>query len=231
MATETVPGDPTSRQNAALMTGASVSQSFAPIKQIGAHLNAFHAYADDPASFVETNHYCAHLNDDVRQCLLYDSAEPGARLIGIEYMISPTLFEGLSSEERKLWHSHVYEVKSGMLVMPNSSVPTAVWEVAENKEMEQVVKLYGKVYHLWQTDKGDKLPLGEPKLMTSFTADGQFDFEQHVGARDKRFNVDWRKKKEARDGIPSPNIHLDADQAWKSESENTKASSQNNKAD
>lgn len=29
-------------------------------------------------------------------------------------------------------------------------VPTAVWEAAEKKEMEQVVGLYGKTYHFWQ---------------------------------------------------------------------------------
>lgn len=146
-------------------------------------------------------------DDDVRQCLLYDSPDPGARLIGIEYMITPALYETLAQEERRLWHSHVYEVKSGMLIMPNRNVPEAAWEIAENREMEQVVNLYGKVYHLWQTDKGHKLPLGEPQLMTSFTADGQFDFEKYVGARDKRFGSDYRRKAKARKHIEEPETH------------------------
>lgn len=38
-------------------------QNFAPVKSICAHLNAFHAYADDPTRLVETNHYCAHLTE------------------------------------------------------------------------------------------------------------------------------------------------------------------------
>lgn len=199
-------------------------QDFRPVKSICAHLNAFHAYADDPSRFVEANHYCAHLStslnsrrcyvqvaykaldEDVRQCLLYDSDEPAARLIGIEYMITPKLYDTLSKEERKLWHSHVYEVKSGMLIMPNRAVPESAWQVAENMEMDQVVHLYGKVYHLWQTDRGDTLPLGPPKLMTSFTADGQFDFK-HVRDRDRRFGVDYEQKKEARRDIPVPMIH------------------------
>lgn len=71
----------------------------------------------------------------MRQCILYDSPEPGARLIGIEYMISPRLYETLDQEERLLWHSHVFEVKSGMLIMPQQSLPSAVWEQAENKEV------------------------------------------------------------------------------------------------
>jgi len=204
-----------STENTVLTTGAAATQTFAPLKHVCAHLNAFHAYAHEPSRFVEANHYCAHLNDDVRQCLLYDSPDPGARLIGIEYMITPALYETLTQEERRLWHSHVYEVKSGMLIMPNRNVPEAAWEIAENKEMEQVVKLYGKVYHLWQTDKGHKLPLGEPQLMTSFTADGQFDFEEHVGARDKRFGSNYRRKAEARKHIEEPETHPDADMTWK----------------
>ncbi|KFA79803.1 hypothetical protein S40288_00751 [Stachybotrys chartarum IBT 40288] len=155
------------------------------------------------------------LNDEVRQCLLYDSPDRGARLIGIEYMITANLYATLPAEERRLWHSHVYEVKSGMLVMPNSAVPAAAWELAENREMEQVVRLYGKVYHLWQTDRGDRLPLGEPKLMTSFTADGQFDFEKHVGERDRRLGTDYARKREARKDIEAPEVHPDADQVWK----------------
>ena len=122
-------------------------------------------------------------------------------------MITPALYETLEPEERRLWHSHVFEVKSGMLIMPNRNVPEAAWQVAETKEMEQVVELYGKVYHLWQTDRGDKLPIGEPQLMTSFTAKDQFDFDKHVGARDGRFHVDHREKSKAREHIAEPNVH------------------------
>lgn len=85
------------------------------------------------------------VNNDVRQCILYDSPGPNARLIGVEYMVTPRIYNELDSEERKLWHSHVFEVKSGMLVMPApTGVPNAVWETAENKEMEEVVHLYGR---------------------------------------------------------------------------------------
>lgn len=134
-------------------------------------------------------------------------------------MITPKLYATLDAEERRLWHSHVFEVKSGMLIMPQPSalVPTAAWEKAESAEMEDVVELYGKVYHLWQVDRGDRIPLGEPKLMTSFTAAGQMpDFEKVVGERDSRFGAaDWRRKKEARGYIREPEIHPDADATWK----------------
>lgn len=136
-------------------------------------------------------------------------------------MITPELYETLDPEERKLWHSHVYEVKSGMLIMPGpTTIPGAqqTWEAAETQEMKHVIGLYGKVYHLWQIDRGDALPLGEPKLMTSFTADGQFDFDTVVGDRDRRFGVGWRRKKELRADIENPTIHPDADYAWRTHS-------------
>lgn len=210
-------GSPTSTKEKILHTGASMLQSFDPPKQLCAHLHAFHTYASDPGgAAVEANHYCAHLNEDVRQCIIYDSPRPNARLIGIEYMIKPHLYETLDAEERKLWHSHVFEVKSGMLVMPNpTGVLDTVWEKAETEEMKEVVELYGKVYHLWQVDRGDKLPLGEPQLMTSFTGESQLDLEKVVKERDERFGVDTKHKKGLREGIAEPMVHGDADSAWK----------------
>jgi len=133
-------------------------------------------------------------------------------------MITPKIFETLDAQERKLWHTHVYEVKSGMLIMPGPTMPglRQVWETAETEEMEQVVHLYGKIYHLWQTDRGDTLPLGEPKLMTSFTADGQFpNKDQVIGERDARFGTDFKHKADLRKHIEEPKLHPDADATWK----------------
>jgi Protein of unknown function (DUF1264) len=45
---------------------------------------------------------------DVRHCA--DSDKSNARLIGIEYIISRRLFEGLPADEKKYWHSHSHEV-------------------------------------------------------------------------------------------------------------------------
>lgn len=114
-------GEPLSAKNRAL-------QDFTPVKNICAHLNAFHVYASDTSRSVEANHYCGHVNDEVRQCILYDQAGPGARIIGVEYMITPRLYGTLDRTERRLWHSHVFEVRSGMLIMPQpagSVIPAA----------------------------------------------------------------------------------------------------------
>lgn len=60
---------------------------------------------------VEAHHYCSHLSEDVRQCVIYDSDASDARLIGVEYIISRRLFDSLPEEEKKYWHSHTYEVR------------------------------------------------------------------------------------------------------------------------
>lgn len=122
-------------------------------------------------------------------------------------MISERLYKDLDPEEKKYWHSHVFEVKSGMLVMPKpAAMPQALWDQAELKEMEQVVKIYGKIFHLWQVDKGHKLPLGPPTLMSSFTARDQFDFDKYVAERDRKLGDDWKRKAEQRQYIETPEI-------------------------
>ncbi|MCJ1317772.1 hypothetical protein MMC15_003099 [Xylographa vitiligo] len=210
-------GDPRSTTSTVLETGAAATQDFSPVKAICAHLNAFHVYASDPSRCVEANHYCTHLNEDVRQCLIFDTPDKGARLIGVEYMVSPRLFATLPAEERRLWHSHVFEVKSGMLIMPQPTlVPRAVWERAETTEMEQVVGLYGKTYHLWQVDRGDVVPMGAPELMMSFTGEEQLaEKADLLRERDERFGTDFGHKREIRKGIVEPEIEADADQVWK----------------
>ena len=84
---------PVSTKDTILETGAAIVQEFKPINQICAHLNALHVYASDPTRCVEANHYCSHVSKDLRQCLLYDSPEKGAKLLGVEYMITPELLD------------------------------------------------------------------------------------------------------------------------------------------
>ncbi|RJE24712.1 DUF1264 domain protein, partial [Aspergillus sclerotialis] len=164
--TPPTPGDPLTTKSRILETSAAASQDFSPVKRICAHINGFHIYASDPTRCVEANHYY------VRQCLIYDTPNSNAKLIGVEYMISPRLFMTLPPDERKLWHTHEFEVKSGMLIMPTPpGVPNAAWEVAETSEMRDLIPNYGKTYHFWQVDRGDPVPMGAPELMGSFTSD------------------------------------------------------------
>jgi hypothetical protein len=41
----------------------------------------------------------------------------------VEYIISRELFQSLPEEEKRFWHSHAYEVTSGMLYSPRLPQP------------------------------------------------------------------------------------------------------------
>jgi hypothetical protein len=131
-------------------------------------------------------------------------------------MITPRLYNNLDPDERKLWHSHVFEVKSGMAIMPTpAGVSNAIWEVAETKEMEQVISLYGKTYHFWQIDRGDTLPLGEPQLMMAFTKETKPpNWKELIKDRDERFGIDSHVKSEKRKYIQEPEIHPGIPLLW-----------------
>lgn len=162
-----VPGKPTETGTALLEAATGSIQGFGPVNQIHQHLCAFHFYADDMTRQVEAHHFCAHLNEDMRQCLIFDGPDAGARLIGVEYIVAEPLFLTLPDDEKPLWHTHEFEVKGGVLFMPG--VPGVV----ERRDLEKVCKTYGKTIHFWQVDRGDALPLGLPQIMMALTRDGQ----------------------------------------------------------
>ena len=62
--------------------GATLMQSHAPVKQICAHVCGLHVYDSDRNRQLIAHHYCSHLNEEVRQCIIYDGPDAGSRLIG-----------------------------------------------------------------------------------------------------------------------------------------------------
>lgn len=177
-----------------------------PLSGIHAKVCGLHFYNGDMGRQVIAYHYCSHLSDDLMQCVIYDSDRKEARLIGIEYIISARLFTTLPEEEKQLWHSHNFEVKSGLLTAPG--LP----QEDEKKLMKTLVGTYGKTWHTWQIDRGDKLPLGIPQLMMGFTADGQAR-QSLVDERDRNDGSSTAEKKARRADIPDAAIETGAN-AW-----------------
>ncbi|KAJ0811853.1 putative phosphoenolpyruvate carboxylase [Helianthus annuus] len=58
---------------------------------------------------VEAHHYCGHLSEEMRQCLIYNRPDVDARLIGLEYKVTEELFLAIQHTEKPMWHSHEYE--------------------------------------------------------------------------------------------------------------------------
>jgi len=184
----------------------SSSSDLAPISAIGAHVCGIHFYSGNMKRQVIAQHYCSHLSDEVLQCVLYDSDKKDARLIGIEYIVSARIFASLPADEKKFWHSQNYEVKSGALTAPGAD------EAAEKDLMKVLIGTYGKTWHTWQVDRGDKLPLGIPQLMMAFTKDGQLD-PKVAAERDRLYASPMAAKKAARADIPDAKLDPSAD-AW-----------------
>lgn len=123
-------------------------------------------------------------------------------------MVPKHVYDSFPPEEQKLWHSHDFEVKSGMLILPKpSDYSDEKWEAAELEAMKEIIHLYGKTWHFWQIDAGHEYPLGHPMLMGSATRAEQIDLDTALAKRNKIFGVDHRKKAEAREPLEPHKIH------------------------
>lgn len=200
------PGEEKTAESKTLEVGANMLQDKAPINKINMYLDGFHFYSGMMEGQMEAHHYVTQLNEDLHQAIIYDGNTEDAKIMGIEYIISERLFKELPEEEKMLWHSHHYEVKSGTLIAPG--IPDDV----EYELMEKLVSTYGKTIHTWHTDRDLELPLGAPLLMMGFTEDGQLK-QDLVDRRDKNFDVSTSEKKKNRESIKMPDVDPMAN-AW-----------------
>jgi hypothetical protein len=200
------PGEDKKTDTRALEAGADVLQDKTPVKRFNVYLDGFHFYNGNMNAQMEAHHYVSQLNEDLHQAVIFDGNGPDAKIMGIEYIISERLFKTLPEEEKHLWHSHQYEVKSGALVAPG--IP----DVAEHELMKKLVSTYGKTIHTWHTDQQRTLPLGSPMIMMGFTKDGQLQ-PSLLHQRDQRFNISTAEKKQQRADITAPPVVQGAN-AW-----------------
>src|SRR5258708_2018974 len=153
----------------------------------------FHVAKKNPGFQVTTMHYCGMRGageHEMHQCLLYDSVSPGAKLLGVEYIVSHKVFRSLPGEEKKYWHPHTYEVLGGGLIAP------VMGKEPETEFMRYLLTTWGKSWHTWP-DPTTPVPLGEPLLMWALTGDGQADKEL-IAERDEQFGVSTAKVQKER---------------------------------
>ncbi|GAA0165772.1 hypothetical protein LIER_40054 [Lithospermum erythrorhizon] len=155
------PGKPMTMGQHLIDKGTQIAQTMQPIKQMTLHACTFSSYSHDMSRLIEAHHLITRLSQDFLQCAVYDSDHSDAKLIGIEYIVSTKVFETLPPEEQKLWHSHGFEVTSGLWVNPRFP------EMFQKSELQDLAQTYGKFWCTWQVDRGDILPLGAPALMMS----------------------------------------------------------------
>ncbi|KAJ4296350.1 hypothetical protein N0V90_006395 [Kalmusia sp. IMI 367209] len=152
-------------------------------------LNGFHFISGHPGQVLHANHHCSIMSADFIQCAIFVPDTNPARLAGVEYIISGPAFETLPMEERELWHSHQYEVTSGLLVEPGMP------ENVDKEAMKILVNTYGKTFHTWRYDsKNNTIPLGIPEIVNGYTADGQLNASTDIIAPPVIDGADsWKK--------------------------------------
>lgn len=191
----TAPGAPRTAKTAVLESAANALQSTGPVNKISLYLDGFHAAKDDPAMQMEAHHYCNIVNEEFTQCVLFDGNAADSRLMGIEYIISASLYATLPAGEKAYWHPHNFEILSGQLRLPG--VP----DIAEKQALAAKMNSYGKTWHTWMTGMhgraSDELPLGPPRLQWSFNHDGEADPDM-VSARDARMGFDTARARKDR---------------------------------
>jgi hypothetical protein len=165
-----------------------------PVKDIHLYLCAFHIAKNNPKFEIEAHHYCSMRNlnvkgGDIHQCVIYDSKEAPAKLLGIEYIISNETYQSLPAGEKKYWHPHAYEIVSGQLIVPDLSD-------MGDKALEGFLTSWGKTFHTWP-DPTTEIPMGEPLLMWSAGADGQIS-KGMIEKRDKQFGISSDELRERR---------------------------------
>lgn len=171
-----------------------------------AHFCGIHVAKNNRNFQLIAQHYCtAHAGhnhgEGLFQCLLFDSSASNAKLLGVEYIIADEQFRTLPPAEQKYWHPHTYEVLAGGLIAPEMSA------VEEMQFMRQVLTTWGKTWHIWP-DPESSIPIGEPLLMWSLSADGQAD-ERIVRERDRQFGVsidEIRERRVREIGYQVPNV-------------------------
>ena len=110
------------------------------------------------------HHYCKPINDDIIQCILFESTEPNARMTEVEYMVSKKLTRKIIPEwsHKKNWHDHKEEIDTGRVAVHYPTDKKAVDDLVNH-----VAGTDGIIFHLW--------PHGAP------FPDGSVSIPQSVG--------------------------------------------------
>ncbi len=112
------------------------------------HVQAPHLMSDGTVGG-PFHHYCKGISAEVLQCLLFESTDPKAKLVAIEYFIA----KNLARKEVPLitwhrnFHDHKVEIATGrvQVLHPTGEAGKQVAEVAAGTD--------GVIFHLWHKDQ------------------------------------------------------------------------------
>ncbi len=129
---------------AGFANGAQAGDPTSPVEGFDIHVQAPHLMPNgEPGG--PFHHYCKGISDQILQCLLFESTDAKAKLIGIEYFVAKDLTRKLPAIQwHRYFHDHKVEIATGrvqVLDMPEDQA---------KKVAEAASKTDGVIYHLWQ---------------------------------------------------------------------------------
>lgn len=104
------------------------------------------------------HHYCKAVSDEILECLIYESTDPKALLVQVEYFIAKSVTRPNVRLDiwNKFYHDHSLEIASGRVKVLDRS------EEEAKKIAEAAAQTDGIIFHLWWPH-GAKAPNGEVK--------------------------------------------------------------------
>jgi len=138
-----------------------MAASMSPAEGYGIHVQAPHMMSDGSVGG-PFHHFCKGISDKILQCLLFETTDPKAPLVAIEYFVAKDLSRKLPLIQwHRFFHDHKVEIATGrvqVLDLPPDKAKAVAAAAA---------KTDGVIYHLWK--KGLEFP------------DGTVSFPQSLG--------------------------------------------------
>lgn len=104
------------------------------------------------------HHYCKAVSEEILECLIYESTDPKALMVQVEYMIAKSVTRPNVRLDlwNKFYHDHALEIASGRVKVLDRP------EEEAKKIAEAAALTDGIIFHLWWPH-GAKAPNGEVK--------------------------------------------------------------------
>jgi hypothetical protein len=139
----------------ALLSVGSAAAAEKPAEGFTLHIDAKLHFPGAPD--MVAHHYCKEVAGGMTECLLFESDEPNARLVGVEVIVGADAHAALPDDEKAMWHYHKEEIAKVSATLPDVSAEEGA------KVLKDVEETYGKVYLLWDPGNSDK-PIGNPSV-------------------------------------------------------------------
>jgi hypothetical protein len=133
-----------------------------PAEGFNIHIVAPHRH-EDGTVHGPYHHYCKPIKPEILQCMIFNSTDPNAELVEIEYFIEKKLARSNVTLEQwnKHFHDHKEEIASGRVqILERSPEET-------KKLAEAAANTDGIIFHLWPMDS--KIPNGTVMFPTAIS--------------------------------------------------------------